>query len=878
MKSRRSSHRTKTSPIASSTAKRQRESLPAGEVATVEHSISNSMTPIVEVEDEHAHLRYKEPKPHVSWSYTDSDFPTYVTRFVYVLRPKTATKKTEPPPPAKGIMLPVDSPGESLQMYDPATSMTRQTTEAIDREVVKEHSVPERRQRTLAAQEASLQNWSKALHSWSAIREHMLKKTGRERGNLLADRKLALPPIENHQDESLGPDSDFPQSRQKQRFFNSDAFFLLPEHVGPEDDSLVFTLPWSQRKLYKPPVSIIRPDLDEQPNFQNVSGKTAQTSWAEQDLRNLKVTAQQLTKRDSFNINALSESHVYDSHQQHHRPSNGLYCRGKRWSAPFIPEACGTRLDSPYYVRSTVPAFMLDRFTYVWGQPCLQGIVEVGVVSDAGEQGLTYIQLANSGCCVMRYSWRQLPHQDHFNTGRYRRSPFIFNSAQGSLLPEEKLSLPVQFFSKYAGCWTEQWMLMTTPCVYRGNGGREEIALSLWGQALEVDVHLTHRQQLDKELMDSAALRMAQRYAWDLVRLLPIRSSQQQVREQPVSPPLLELTAAASDPVAAFEHLNPGLHYHSAAMDHLISARHDLLNESRLAAERAELLKAAVSEAAAVAPDGCKTCYSSSGFNKDKAVRSGRQRDKSPKVRRVSQMSSQGSIIPNQVRSRQRSVGRQPKTSGSTTTLTSSSMLFDDHKTVRTPVFIGQVHREAYALDEDSEKKEEILHSFNQAALLMSHTPFTPPMRHHKHLTVRAALVQLCDTLAALERKLCWDLGLLDDPSFEKLSTFPEFPPYYGLNKEHKKMSMLKDPSKDKKKLGVAPVSRKISTKDKQASLPLMLDEVAPIDWTAERPAQYHEKLTAMVHGLLSSTLESLLPLLTADGYRLDLLQPPPDM
>ena len=67
--------------------------------------------------------------------------------------------------------------------------------------------------------------------------------------------------------------------------------------------------------------------------------------------------------------------------------------------------------------------------------------MEIGVVCNAGEKGWTQIRLANVGCCTVRYSWRHLPHVDHFNTGRHRRSPFIFNCSGGILLPEEKVRL-----------------------------------------------------------------------------------------------------------------------------------------------------------------------------------------------------------------------------------------------------------------------------------------------------------------------------------------------------------------------------------------------------------------------------------------------------
>ena len=72
--------------------------------------------------------------------------------------------------------------------------------------------------------------------------------------------------------------------------------------------------------------------------------------------------------------------------------------------------------------------------------PCaLKGLVEIGMVCNTGEKAWSRIRLGNVGCCTVRYSWRVLPHVDHFNTGRYRASPFIFNCSEGILLPEEKV-------------------------------------------------------------------------------------------------------------------------------------------------------------------------------------------------------------------------------------------------------------------------------------------------------------------------------------------------------------------------------------------------------------------------------------------------------
>ena len=89
----------------------------------------------------------------------------------------------------------------------------------------------------------------------------------------------------------------------------------------------------------------------------------------------------------------------------------------------------------------------------------------------------------------------------------------------------------------------------------------------------------TDRQR--KRERDSAlcyTCRMSERDTWDLVKFLPIRSRESILRE---NMPLIP-DSRGEDDVRAFMRLNPGLHYHSAAMFMLLVAYRDLQQEKQM--------------------------------------------------------------------------------------------------------------------------------------------------------------------------------------------------------------------------------------------------------------------------------------------------------
>ena len=140
-------------------------------------------------------------------------------------------------------------------------------------------SLSSSRQRGLKAQGASLRTWTRGHEQGASDRGRLAGKLGGQPPEgLLLNRPRPLPALQNHRGPSFGPESDFPQPTQTERFFPNEAFFLLPGSLGPVDDNLMFTLRWADRQLYKPPLSIVLPPLGEGPVFRDHAGRPAQVS------------------------------------------------------------------------------------------------------------------------------------------------------------------------------------------------------------------------------------------------------------------------------------------------------------------------------------------------------------------------------------------------------------------------------------------------------------------------------------------------------------------------------------------------------------------------------------------------------------------------
>lgn len=196
----------------------------------------------------------------------------------------------------------------------------------------------------------------------------------------------------------------------------------------------------------------------------------------------------------------------------------------------------------------------------------------------------------------------------------------------------------------------------------------------------------------------------------------------------------------------------------------------------------------------------------------------------------------------------------------------------------RADICVCELHREAQKLHEDSDKKQEILKNINQAILAMSLKPFVPPMRHYKHVILRQALVQLFDQIAASEWKIRCDLGLLQNMSFEKLASFPQNLP--GPTRDMKQKIYSKAGLSTTNASRARRITHVVSTVANPA-ISELLDTpeedplpVEPIDWEQSLPCQYRDKLKSVIYTRLASTLESLLPIINHDGYRMNPLLP----
>ena len=198
----------------------------------------------------------------------------------------------------------------------------------------------------------------------------------------------------------------------------------------------------------------------------------------------------------------------------------------------------------------------------------------------------------------------------------------------------------------------------------------------------------------------------------------------------------------------------------------------------------------------------------------------------------------------------------------------------------RASMCVRDMHREALHLDEDSDRKQEILKNINQAILAMSLKPFTPPMHHYKHIILRQALVRLFDDIDTAEWKIRRDLDLLGDQNFEQRATFSRFPEA-TKRKPSSITSTLPRCRKTSTRVPVRNTSSFPSTTVASASLSTETSMPAPpqhTDWEKPILHQYREKLRSMIYTRLSSTLEALLPIIVHDGYRLNPLLPAPEI
>ncbi|PVD29818.1 hypothetical protein C0Q70_09075, partial [Pomacea canaliculata] len=285
-----------------------------------------------------------------------------------------------PKPFTLGLQLPVDEKKQPLELYKPFSRFTRGKVETLKVQQPWCQNATLRRQ--LSKQEHALQAWENSLESSARKTAWISKEIGRPAGKLLLSIPLHLPPTENHRGMSHGPEHDFPKLKHQERFYHSDAFFWMPRRVGSAEFAIDSTPTWTERKFYKPPLTIARPHLDD---------------MLPTSLRNERRYQDQERVREHLEKIAVKGAAV-----QLHWPSSVVLSPhddyGKR---KFL-----RRLTFLHRVPSdpvhSKACLMVAGKMYYWGEPCPQDLVEVGFVCRTGERADNEIRLANMGSTVIR--------------------------------------------------------------------------------------------------------------------------------------------------------------------------------------------------------------------------------------------------------------------------------------------------------------------------------------------------------------------------------------------------------------------------------------------------------------------------------------------
>lgn len=501
--------------------------------------------------DPYESLKYNECQIDLDLLQTQT--PDWKEKTVLVKKSVKCSPSLSPEKQGRRLSLALSHEVEQLQVYSDSTSMCRKTAEYLQRQCSRP---PLLRNRVLVKQEKALKDWAQHKDLIRRQGVSLSQKLARSPRNLVLNKSTTLPPIQNHRAQFSG--QDFPQPAQSERFYQGDAFFLLTERIGA-DRKLVRTPTWTERKLYKPPVSIVQEESDTSINLPTLD------AWKGQLLQPLKqlhlhgraVPDTQVRRSGTgdstyaclprISGGAAAEEARKESHWPH-QPAE---------SVPTTPS--GKLAELRQY---TKPCLQVAGRVYAWNEPCDEDIVEVGSIVEAGLLAKTTLELVNLGCTVIRYSWlKEPPPRDVFNLGHYKRPTIFFDPSDGVLLPRGTAKLTVQFTTKFAGVWCEHWNLWTTP--HLGPAGRGRIRINFWGMALQVDYNFLARQLLDAELEKLVTQRKISNLVHELVMSLPIHVKTELGGED--ADRMVE-QALLPDDIRLFQMRNPGLHYHSYAM------------------------------------------------------------------------------------------------------------------------------------------------------------------------------------------------------------------------------------------------------------------------------------------------------------------------
>lgn len=611
---------------------------------------------------------------------------------------------------------------ERLQMYTADKSLAKVT------EVLPRRSEPFSQQ-TIELGKAGRRHGA-ALDNWTHWQRHFRRQEAALSRQLhdaapdtLVLRTCKAPAaIQDHRAENVGLASDFPQRTQKERFYQQDAFFRIAERRFRHQE-LVTSLTWTERKLYKPPCSVLQPDLDQEPPDARVESRPLDVLQAGGGIRDLGEPLRRLFVRGRKQSEDV-DANTGDAGDGCRSPTGSP--TGSASSGFFRPESgcfgspshsLAADAHTPEVLFVGKPCLQVEDRVYAWQQPCSEELNEVGVHGMSGVKCRTFLTLVNLGSTVIHYSWMHDFHEYFFKKKHYRCSPIAFDQADGTLLPYETARLALHFYTETPGKWSERWHLCTQPRL--GPGAGVDIPVSFWFIAFSRrDPSLDARARLCRQLEHGAVVRMTAACVQQLVECLPLR--------KPNSP--LERAAdrwergLRPDDVQLFQQRNPGMAYHSEAMQLLFQVRACLREVKGGPGAGEDLARF---------------------WESFEAVKPGRRMTKQ-ETRRTSAVTGAPSQLSLHQAPRKMRANRPPKKYG----------------LKRADTRLAGLHRELQALDENAGPKEQMLEMVNAQAAAMSQKREEPVNPDHKHLVCRMALARFLDDVANDKRRLRQNLRL----------------------------------------------------------------------------------------------------------------------
>jgi hypothetical protein len=187
----------------------------------------------------------------------------------------------------------------------------------------------------------------------------------------------------------------------------------------------------------------------------------------------------------------------------------------------------------------------------------------------------------------------------------------------------------------------------------------------------------------------------------------------------------------------------------------------------------------------------------------------------------------------------------------------------DEFGKPRSQLDVLLLYHQAAALEDPSDKKEELLRVINEAITLMLLKVDTPVCHDYKFVLMRQALSQLFDDIARAEYQLRAHLHLLEDERFTHLSNFLVEPP----------PPEVVDPTSKKEKEKQAKArhwSRRSSEVVGYSGAAATTPSYNAPMWLEHKGKLYMEHLFRLVYMQLDHCLVNLLPLITYDGYILN--------